>query len=147
MTTNDYLDAIGAKYGLTTDYKIAAMIGITRNAVSNYRHGRTCFDDTTAIRVADLLDLDQEEVLLSCHMERALTPETKAVWARALRRMQSAAASAVIAVTAAGGLSVSPPAEASNNYQPVTLFIMSTCRRTFAALAKALGIRPLSVVF
>lgn len=87
MKTTEYLDAIKARHGLPSDYALAKLMNCSRSGISGYRSGRTTFDDATARRVADLLDLDAVEVVIAAHAERAKAPEDRALWERALSRL------------------------------------------------------------
>jgi plasmid maintenance system antidote protein VapI len=142
-TAAEYLDAIKAKHHLPSDYAAAKLIGTTRSAISLHRNGHTHFGPDVAIRVAALLQIDEEIVLLDAAFSQAQSDPERNAWQRVIKRLGGVAATVAVAATLTGA-----PAPASA-FQPsqATLFIMSTCRRTFAALAKALGIRPLSVVF
>lgn len=91
MKTTDYLDAIKNRYDLPSDYAIAKMLGIARQRMTAYRAGSESFSDSTALRVAELLDLDPLEVALSAHAQRAKAPEERALWERALARLAPAA--------------------------------------------------------
>lgn len=57
-TTIEFLDELKAKHGGISDYAIAPMLGVTRGAVSKYRVGKDYLGDATAIRVAELLEID-----------------------------------------------------------------------------------------
>lgn len=44
-TTTQFLDQIKARYGLPSDYALAAKLGITQSGVSSYRVGRSKLGD------------------------------------------------------------------------------------------------------
>lgn len=96
MKTAEYLDAIKARHNLPSDYAAAKLIGVTRSAVSRYRHGADSFADPVALRVAELLDLDPASVLIDCQMERAPDPATRAAWGALLARIGTHAAPLVV---------------------------------------------------
>jgi len=87
-TTIDFLDAIKARFGGLSDYAAAKKIGVTRSAVSCYRNKKSSFDVLTAVRVAELLEIDPAIVVTSAHAERARTPEERATWESITRRLE-----------------------------------------------------------
>jgi transcriptional regulator with XRE-family HTH domain len=80
MKTTDYLDSIQVKYSLASDYAISKILGISRQAISNYRSGRGSLDDTVALRAADLLEIEPGIVLLDMYIERTRVDKTRDVW-------------------------------------------------------------------
>ena len=92
-TTVEFLDAISAQEGDCSDYRLAKLLGLKQQQVSNYRNKGGTFSDGTAIRAAELLKIDPAYILLCMHQERAKEPEEKAVWASMLERLGGLAAS------------------------------------------------------
>lgn len=82
MTTIEYIDALRAHLGLSSDYQLARELRVTRSAVSKYRTGQTTADETTALRIAELLNIDPARVLADVAAERSRTPEARTVWRR-----------------------------------------------------------------
>lgn len=80
--TNDLLDAVKSRYGLPSDYALAAKLGMTRSMVSGYRHGKSRLGDDAALRVAELLELDAGFVFACMEAERAQTEAARKVWKR-----------------------------------------------------------------
>lgn len=78
--TNQYLDAIKAKHGLTSDYQLAKLMGIRQSTISGYRAGRSHFDDLMALKVAELLGIQPIEVIAAANVARAKTTEVRKVW-------------------------------------------------------------------
>jgi transcriptional regulator with XRE-family HTH domain len=114
-TTTEYLDEAKARLNLPSDYALAKAIGATRQAISNYRNGKTAFDDTTALKVAELLEVDPAIVVSAAHAERARKPEEKAVWASIYERL-SKGLPVVLMATCAGLMSApSNHAQASDS--------------------------------
>lgn len=85
--TIEFLEAIKAKKSITSDYKLAQMLGATKQTISGYRNGKSNLDDSMALRVANLLEIDPAQVIASAHFERAKRPEEKAVWHSILQRL------------------------------------------------------------
>ena len=70
MFTTDFLNELQAVYGLTSDYQLAKKLGLSPQAVGNYRAGRSFFSDDVALKVAHLLDLDPLTVLACANADR-----------------------------------------------------------------------------
>lgn len=79
-TTNDFLNAVMKKNGITSDNQLAIFIGCTRSSISGYRYNKSFMDDETALKVATLLDLDPGYVFACVATERARNPKIKAAW-------------------------------------------------------------------
>jgi hypothetical protein len=79
-STKALLDAVKSRYKLTSDYQLAAKLGMTRQAVSLYRSEARYLDDFTALKVAELLELPEIKVIAIANAERAKRPLEKARW-------------------------------------------------------------------
>jgi len=80
MTTIEFLDAVKARHGITSDYALAKLLGFNHSAVSGYRNGRRFFDDDAALAVSTALNLHPLVVIAAANAERAKTDEQKARW-------------------------------------------------------------------
>lgn len=80
MNTIDYLRAVKAQCGISSDYALASRLGVTRSAVSKMQQGETSFSDDVALTVAEILQIHPMEVIAAANAERAKTPEQKARW-------------------------------------------------------------------
>lgn len=80
MDTKDYLLEISKKYNPKNDSAIADMLGIRASAVSKYRKINSPMSDKVCERVAELLDIPLEKILLDMHVMSAPTPKLKAAW-------------------------------------------------------------------
>ncbi|MGC2944408.1 DUF3693 domain-containing protein [Burkholderia ambifaria] len=112
-TTIQYLDALKKRLDLPSDYAAARVLGVTRAAVSRYRNGLSVFDEATAIRAADLLDLDPLEVISACKAESATDARARRVWENAWGKATGAAATAAIAVVMVGLAGAPSPAQSA----------------------------------
>lgn len=81
-TANDWLDAIKAQHGFTSDYALAKALGVPQAQVIHYRKGRRAFDAMMAVKVAELLGVEPINVIASAEHERARTDERKQFWRR-----------------------------------------------------------------
>lgn len=132
-TTVQYLDALKAKTGAGSDYALAPKLGVTRAAISNYRNGRSFFDDEMCLKVASLLEIKPFIVMADIHAERAKTEPEKSAW-----RAASEAFAKLVTITGIGiMLSAPTPSHAntgagaeSAKQQPDLYIIRNRKRRT-----------------
>lgn len=80
MNTLEYLQAVKTRAGITSDYALAAKLGITRSAVSKLQQGGSSFSDDVALAVAEILEVHPLQVIADANAERAKTPEMRARW-------------------------------------------------------------------
>ena len=114
----DFIERIRDRYDVRSDYGLAKILGITRNAISAHKHKRSKhFSEETAYRIAELLDLPPEYVMSCLAAERAKDERVREAWGRVSKLVRVASLSAVIGVFsifvptkqvhANGGLSIS----------------------------------------
>lgn len=92
-----YIDQVRKLTETGSDYAVAKKLGITRQRMSHYKHGRHYFDDELAFRVAELLKVSPAEVIAAVHLEKSSTPEKQAFWKKALEKAAAAGITAVLA--------------------------------------------------
>ncbi len=109
-TTIEFLDALKAHTGATSDYALAPILGITRSAVSKYRNKHDFFSDAMAIKAAQILEIDTDFALLAIRAERARTPDEKAVWRSIIQRLGGVAATVLVGVMLNGAIPTPPSA-------------------------------------
>jgi transcriptional regulator with XRE-family HTH domain len=71
MRTINYLNAVQSRYGLTSDYQLAAKLGLTRSNVSLLRNSKGFIGEDTAQFIAQLLDIEPAIVVSHANAERA----------------------------------------------------------------------------
>lgn len=81
-----YLDLAKIKRDLPSDYALAKLLGVSPSGITNYRKGRSHFDDATAIKIAHLCEIEPAEVLFAMQVERAKSDEARAVWSGLLEK-------------------------------------------------------------
>lgn len=120
-TTQDYLDAVKAKTGATSDYQLAKIIGVRPQTISSLRVGRTHLGNENAIKVAEILDIDSGIVLSAVNAERAKNDQEKAAWASIWEKLGGVAAGLIVALA----LGSSPaPSYAETGVKSPTMYIM-----------------------
>ncbi|MYM67306.1 hypothetical protein GTP45_10735 [Pseudoduganella sp. FT55W] len=86
MNTIEYLKAVKAATGITSDYALAARLGVTRSAVSRLQQGGVTFSDDVALTVAEILKLHPLSVIAQANAERAKTPEQRERWSGVMEK-------------------------------------------------------------
>lgn len=132
-----YLDALKARMGGVSDYRLAQILGISKQRLSKYRNEEDSFGTETAEKVAKALEIDPDEVVVAVQIDRAKTPEERARWESILKKCTSLSAALLLAFAVAG---TPAPAQASDT----RMCIMSNRRRamirrliqSFAAFAR-----------
>lgn len=113
-TTVEFLDAIKDRHDLPSDYALAKILDVHRQAISRYRHGGT-FDEEMAIKVGNLLDIPGGYVNACVMAERTKRPEVREMWQSVARVIYSIAAAGIIGSGALLAPSPSPASELAGN--------------------------------
>lgn len=102
MTTIELLiDEAKEKAGIKSDNALAKEIGITRQTMSDARHGRTTFGTYSRQRLADLTGRHIDEINALIEIETETDEAKKEYWKNFYKRLGGVAASlAVISITA-----------------------------------------------
>lgn len=80
-TMNDFIQAIRNKKPGMKDAELARTIGVSRQAISQLKRGRTKYlSDETAYNIAEVLGLDPAHVLLCLAAERSPDVRVKRAW-------------------------------------------------------------------
>lgn len=81
MKSTEYLDAVRSKLQLPSDYALAKVLGITREAVSALRNEKTSMGIETASKIGEILNIDGHVIYANGQIERAKTQEMRQFWA------------------------------------------------------------------
>lgn len=127
QTTNEFLDSVKAKHGLTSDYQLSKLMQCTHSVISGYRHGRSKMDEETACKVADLLELEPGYVMACIAAERAKSEKVKKAWQHIANMAVAATVLLVIGGVSIGGLPIGAqgPALLTETTGAGTVYIMS----------------------
>lgn len=71
LTTQTAIELLREKYDNCTDYRLAKILGVSRQTVMKWRDGIHSVDDKNAIKFADLLSIDGHYLLSCIQAERA----------------------------------------------------------------------------
>jgi len=117
-TLSEYIDKLKDVTG--SDYATAKALGITKQSVSVIRKGGNIKDET-AIKIADLLKIERNEVLIAAAIARS-TGEVKTTW-ETISRMSGIMGVVMGTALIVGGLSSNQNIGLINDNQPI-IYIM-----------------------
>ncbi len=80
LSTAELLDLAKERQGGVTDYRIAKLLGISTQNMSNYRCARSTPSNPVAMRLGELAGVDPAEAVAFVNIERAKSPDERAVW-------------------------------------------------------------------
>ncbi|CAE6901936.1 helix-turn-helix transcriptional regulator [Vibrio sp. B1FLJ16] len=72
--TNLLLDQLKTQLELGSDYQLAKFLEVGTSRISNYRNGRSVLDWEMAFRIADLLELNDQDVVYGLLDEKTINP-------------------------------------------------------------------------
>ncbi|WP_343724289.1 hypothetical protein [Herbaspirillum huttiense] len=89
MKTTDYMDQVKAKLNLPSDYALAKVLGISNAAVSALRHGKSSMGIETAMKVGEILQIDEHIIYSHGQIERARTEGARGFWITTLEKFST----------------------------------------------------------
>jgi len=108
-TASYYINEIKKKGEFTSDYSIAKMLGVNRQAMTGYKKGGN-FNDKAAFIVAEYLDIDPLLLIAEMNAQRARTAEDSGFWKLQIKKISNCAATVF-------GLSLTLPLFVSEAHQ------------------------------
>jgi transcriptional regulator with XRE-family HTH domain len=87
MKAAEWIDRVKQQRGWESDYRVAKELGLSRQAVSDYRGKTISMDEDTAFKVAVALGERPEAVLLDQYAERTKNPDVRSALTEAARRL------------------------------------------------------------
>jgi transcriptional regulator with XRE-family HTH domain len=113
MKAAAWIDRLKNAHGWESDYRVAKELGLSRQAVSEYRNRVPTMDEGTALKVAQSLGIDPALILTDQAMERAKDDQARAAWADVLKRLGGVAASVLLTAGIGAGTGLGQEARAS----------------------------------
>lgn len=77
MKAFEWIDRAKSAAGIDSDYGIAKLLGIHRATVSNYRASSRFLDEDIAIKIANVIGVKPEAVLIDQLAERTKEPQAR----------------------------------------------------------------------
>ena len=79
-TSTGLLDEVRKAKSIESDYKLAKLLGVRTQTISNYRNGHAQMNDEIALRTATMIGRAPGPLLAQLAAERAKNPEVAKVW-------------------------------------------------------------------
>ena len=92
------LDKAKDIHKLSSDYKLALVMGVSHRSLASYRHGMTLPDARVISKICALTGDDSAVLAAEMEAERATTEEARALWRGVVQRLQSTLHAAIFAV-------------------------------------------------
>lgn len=132
------LDKAKTVHRLSSDYKLALVLGVDQKSLRNYRDSKTLPDARVIRSICDLTGDDPALLLAEVEAERAKTDEARALWLEVVQRLRSTLHGAIFSVLVGGAAWGSFPSEsqaaARSGDQVNPLYIVEAMRRTWHRL-------------
>lgn len=77
MLQSEILTLAKTKYGVTSDYALAAKMGVSRGSVHNYQKGSSFFDTKVCVTLSHILSCTPYEIITRIELERAKRAENE----------------------------------------------------------------------
>lgn len=91
MNTKEYLEAVKTKTGIDSDYKLAKLLNLTKQAISKYQLGNRVMDDYTAAKIAEVLEIPAIRVIADANAEREKDEKKRNYWEELARQSHAVA--------------------------------------------------------
>ena len=116
METLEYYKLLKDQLNIESAYGIAKKLGVTRQCVSKWINKGNTFDDNTAVKVAEILDIPPEIIKIDMETERTKCPKLRTALQKASKVLQGVAASIFIGVLTLSALPHLTPTESNDIY-------------------------------
>jgi transcriptional regulator with XRE-family HTH domain len=97
FSVSDFLDRAKAGAGITSDYALAKLLGLSHSRVSNWRNDHNAPDERAVVKLCKLSGDDPEHVAACIQSMRAANDDAADLWRRVAVRLQKGAANVIFA--------------------------------------------------
>ncbi len=80
MKPSEWLDKAKEREKIQSDYKLAKIIGIEPASISTLRRRNNGMDNYTAIRIAEILEINKLVVIIDMELKKAKSKEKMEFW-------------------------------------------------------------------
>ncbi len=92
------LDSARAKANIESDYRLAKVIGISHQALTSYRTGKSLPSELVIEQICALSGDDPDVIAAQIQAARSKSPEAKTMWLRVAARMAGRTSTAFLSV-------------------------------------------------
>lgn len=85
--TIELLDCLKASNGGASDYRIAKILGLRQQTISDYRNERISFSEERVIQACELMHIEPAPYLFRLQAERARCDKARDFWNHAAARL------------------------------------------------------------
>ena len=90
MTLWDYIDEVRKLTDTQTNYAVAKFLEIPETTLNTWKRRGSIPDAATCFKIADVLHIEREQVLIDVNLAGAKTPREQKVWAQLAGKAMSA---------------------------------------------------------
>jgi transcriptional regulator with XRE-family HTH domain len=94
---SNLLDKAKVMHKLSSDYKLALVMGVHQTSLTNYRSGKSLPDELVITKICDLTGDDPDILAAQINAQRAKDASVRALWERIASRLMAAPRHAVAA--------------------------------------------------
>lgn len=87
MKAFEWIDRVKKHAGIDSDYGVAKLLGITKQAISTYRRKQSTLDEDAAIKVANALNIQPAGIVLDQAAEHIKCDEIRSTLQEQARRL------------------------------------------------------------
>lgn len=139
------IDAAKARANIETDYRLAKVIGISHQGMTNYRTGKSLPAESTIEQLCALSGDDPDIIAAQIQAARSKTPEAKTMWLRVAARMagrvQTAFLSVVITIALIAGFAIDSRSSERINAKTGQVDLLYIVCSTFLSVCDFLRVR------
>lgn len=114
MKTAELIDLARARAGIQSDYRLAKVLGLTPQTISQWRSGKSFPDMLRVFQLAQMAELQHiDTAVAAIELERVKArPEQATAWRQVLQKLGGIAAAVIVSVGLGGLAGVANPASA-----------------------------------
>ncbi|HSI23794.1 MAG TPA: helix-turn-helix domain-containing protein [Methylophilaceae bacterium] len=98
MEINKLLDDCKEKLGIESDYRLARIVDISDQRLSDYRRGKRIPDAYACSKIAEVLEVDEMKLIAHFEAMSAKIPKIREYWEKKLERLGGIAAAIFVVV-------------------------------------------------
>ena len=80
MYQSDYIELVREKEGITTDTATAKLLGVSRQAIAQYKNNEIQFSPEIALKIAKILKIEPWRIAADMFAARSTNKKTKKEW-------------------------------------------------------------------
>lgn len=116
-----HLEKAKVMHRLSSDYKLALVMGVSHSALTNYRQGKTLPDARVIALICELTGDDAGLLLAQIEEQRAKTEQARGLWHQVVERLQAGVAAAIFALAFVSSGMLAGPGVAHADQRPAAL--------------------------